>query len=307
MTTKYTRSLLALALASAIALPAYAAPEELIQLTPAEKETFWNSPFYPASLSFVAPGSGQLLQSQVFSDEPDWFSFGRGLFYLGLVGLSGWQLIQNMNSDDKNPYAVWGSVLIGVNLLATADAFYTADRKKNVVQKQKQEAQLAAIYQNAAQLAEKKEYERAIAQLKVIPESYPQAAVNRQLIQQWQAAKEQQQKEKQSLQERTREREVKIMVEKKMELTPANVVMPKDEPINPMQLALKTQQKIKFLQAQLAEQQAPVRYRNATHLIKLRRYIQALAELKKIPAGSPYYIAAQEKMGLLQKWVPRKK
>lgn len=270
--------------------------EELIQLTPEEKESFWSSPFVPATLSFVAPSSGQFVQSQLFSEEPDWFSFGRGVLYLGLLGFSGWQLYDSITRKDNSSTAIWSSMLIGVNILSPVDAFFTANWKKDAAQ-QKTQHQLGLIYQNAAQLAEKKDYDRAIAQLRVVPESAPQTAVNQQLIKQWQLAKQHWQQEQQLTQQQAVDQKAATDFEQAMATAKQGDFAKAIGILETIPASSKThslaQEKIKLWQSILAERQAKALYDEGLGLLKKQQWGTAIAKFRQIPAGSAYYKNAQ--------------
>lgn len=268
----------------------------VIALSPSEKAGFWASPIAPAGFSLLLPGSGQIYQS--FGPEQDWFAFGRGVLYLGGVGLGLWQLIASMNRQDTGGAALWGGVLIGINILSPVDAFVTASLKNAAAEEKRVQAELAEkarlesykkLYEAAFHLAQEKKYEQAISKIKEIPGTAPQAKLVSGKIKQWEQDLA---KEKADLQAQQRYDEAFAMA-KAGNFTPAIELALQVS--NGTAVYEQAQKKAKEWQLILDERAARILFNEAIKLAEKGKWAEAIQKAKQVPAHTSWGTKAKQK------------
>lgn len=112
-----------------VPLPTPSASPATITLTPAEKATFWESPLVPAGASLALPGAGQLYSG--IHKGGDWWDIARAVLYMGVAGLSYWQISESINrGDGRRDRLLWLGSLGVVMLVAPIDAYFTSGSKQ---------------------------------------------------------------------------------------------------------------------------------------------------------------------------------
>lgn len=269
----------------------------LISLTPEEKRTFWDSPLVPTGMSLIAPGSGQLYQSNFLGADKDWFSFARGIGYLTIMGIAYWQLFSNASSNQTSSMApLWTGILIGVNVLSPVDAYVTSQFKEGAYQEQlvKEKQRRIAwqkLLEQAEGLATYGSYEQAMALLQQIPPEAPQFAQVASLMSKWKRM-EHELKARQQF-------DAAYEVAKSGDFATAVTLMravPSDALI-----AGHAKTKADEWQHILDERESKALFEQAQQIAKTKNFPKAVEALKRIKPGTSYYPKAQN---FIKQWEP---